>query len=115
MLAFALANRPLPCNYEAMRFGQPTEIPVIPWRRRGTPEWIHSIVAGVEQHPGTNAVILGNHGVLVFGPTPAETVTLATVLEAPAEAEIHAEPLGGASPLALGERPADAKSGRVQS
>jgi L-ribulose-5-phosphate 4-epimerase len=115
VLAFALANRPLPCRYEAMRFGQPAEVPVIPWRRRGTPEWIHSIVAGVEQHPGTNAVILGNHGVLVFGPAPAETVTLATVLEEAAEAEIHAEPLGGARPLALGERPADAESGRGRS
>jgi L-fuculose-phosphate aldolase len=84
-----------------MRFGQATEVPVIPWRRRGTPEWIDSIVTGVEQHPGTNAVLLGNHGVLVFGPAPAETVTRATVLEEAAEAEIHAEPLGGATPLVL--------------
>ena len=69
----------------------------------------------IEQHPGTNAVILGNHGVLVFGPAPAQTVTLATVLEEAAEAEIHAEPLGGARPLARGERPASAGSDRVRS
>jgi L-ribulose-5-phosphate 4-epimerase len=103
VLAFALANRPLPCNYEAMRFGQPAEVPVIPWRRRGTPEWIDTIVAGVQEHEGTNAVILGNHGSLVFGSTPAQTVTLSTVLEEAAEGEIHADRLGGAKPLQLGE------------
>lgn len=103
VLAFALANRPLPCNYEAMRFGQPTEVPVIGWRRRGTPEWIDSIVAGVRDHPGTNAVLQGNHGVLVFGPTPVQAVTLSTVLEEAAEAELRADRLGGAVPLPLGD------------
>jgi L-ribulose-5-phosphate 4-epimerase len=104
VLAFALANRPLPCNYEAMRFGQPTEVPVIGWRRRGTPEWIDTIVAGIERHEGTNAVLQGNHGVLVFGPTPAQAVTLSTVLEEAAEAELNADRLGGAVPLQLGDQ-----------
>jgi len=103
VLAFALANRPLPCNYEAMRFGQPTEVPVIGWRRRGTPEWIDTIIAGIDEHEGTNAVLQGNHGVLVFGPTPAQAVTLSTVLEEAAEAELRADRLGGAVPLQLGE------------
>ena len=114
VLAFALANRPLPCNYEAMRFGRPTEIPVIPWRRRGTPELIDSIVAVSSstwhqcRHPRQ--------------PRRAR-------LRADARGDRHPghRPGGGrggrdsrraasgASPLALGERPADAKSGRVQS
>jgi L-ribulose-5-phosphate 4-epimerase len=101
VLAFALAGRPLPCNYEAMRFSQPSPVPVVPWERRGTPAWIETILACLEEHPGTNAVLQGNHGVLVFGPGTAEAVTTATVLEEAAEAEIHADPLGGARPLVL--------------
>ena len=113
VLAFALANRPLPCNYEAMRFGQPTEVPVIGWRRRGTPEWIDTIVAGIDEHQGTNAVLQGNHGVLVFGPTPAQAVTLSTVLEEAAEAELRADRLGGAVPLQLDQANYSERSGRA--
>jgi L-ribulose-5-phosphate 4-epimerase len=113
VLAFALANRPLPCNYEAMRFGQPTEVPVIGWQRRGTPEWIDTIVDGVRRHEGTNAVLQGNHGVLVFGTTPLQALTLSTVLEEAAEAEIRADRLGGAVPLQLDQTNYSERKGRA--
>ena len=107
VLAFAMANRSLPCNYEAMRFSQPGEVPVIGWERRGTPEWITSIIAGIAAHPGTNAVLQGNHGVLVFGKTMTDAVTLSTVLEEAAQAELLSDRLGGAQPLILagGQQP----------
>jgi L-fuculose-phosphate aldolase len=111
VLAFALANRPLPCRYEAMRFGQPSEVPVVPWARRGTPGWIEGIVSGLAARPDTRALILGNHGVLVFGPDPAATVTLATVLEEAAAGELAADRLGGALAIPLGAETAAGGTG----
>jgi len=102
VLAFAMANRVLPCRYEAMRFGQPSEVPVVPWARRGTPAWISGIVAVLADHPSTHALILGNHGVLVFGADLAATVTLSTVLEEAAAGELGADRLGGAVAIPLG-------------
>lgn len=103
LLAFAVANRPLPCRYEALlRFGQASEVPVVDWAPRGSPHSVGGILDSVARHPDTNAVLLGNHGVLVFGPGPHEAASLLTVLEEAAEAELSAAPLGGAVDLPAG-------------
>lgn len=100
LLAFAMANRPLPARYEALlRFGQAEEVPVAPWAPRGSERSVEAIVELVRERPGTNAVLLGNHGVLVFGASVAATAALLTVLEEAAEAELAAAALGGATNL----------------
>ncbi|MEV8393489.1 MULTISPECIES: class II aldolase/adducin family protein [unclassified Streptomyces] len=103
LLAFAMAGRPLPCRYEALlRFGQAEDVPVVPWAPRGSERSVAAIIDVLGQNPGTQAVLLGNHGVLVFGRGPLEAARLLTVLEEAAEAELAAEPLGGAASLPAG-------------
>ncbi len=94
LLAFAMANRPLPCRYEALlRFGQAEEVPVVPWAPRGSERSVGGIVEAVSEHSSTQAVILGNHGVLVFGKSPQAAAALVTVLEEAAEGELAASHL----------------------
>lgn len=97
LLAFAMANRPLPCRYEALlRFGQAAEVPVVPWAPRGSERAVGGILDALDELPATQAVLLGNHGVLVLGRGPNEAASLVTVLEEAAEGELAAVTLGGA-------------------
>jgi|SRR5579875_687983 len=103
LLGFAVANRPLRCTYEAMaRFGQDTEVPVVPWAPRGSERSVGGIVEAITKHPQTQAVLLGNHGVLVFTGTVLRAAMLLSALEEAAEAELAAEGLGGARELPTG-------------
>ena len=116
LLSFALANRALPCRYEALlRYGQAEDVPVVPWAPRGSDRSVGGIVDALEANPGTWAVLLGNHGVLVFGRTPEEAAGRLGVLEEAAEAELAATALGGATDLPAGAlseiRAAMAKAG----
>jgi L-fuculose-phosphate aldolase len=100
LLAFAMANLPVPARYEALlRVGQAEEVPVAAWAPRGSEHSVEAIVELVRERPGTNAVLLGNHGVLVFGAVVEATAALLTVLEEAAEAELGAMVLGGAKSL----------------
>ena len=45
----------------------------------------------------TNAVLLANHGLLVFGPDPLATARLLVAIEEAAEAELAAAAIGGAA------------------
>ncbi len=97
LLAFAMAARPLPCRYEALlRFGQATDVPVVPWAPRGSERSVGGILDAIREHPATSAVLLGNHGVLVFARHPGEAASLLTVLEEAAQGELAAAVLGGA-------------------
>ncbi|MHB1737896.1 MAG: class II aldolase/adducin family protein [Actinomycetes bacterium] len=97
LLAFAMAGRELACRYEALlRFGQAESVPVVPWAPRGSERSVSGIIDVLGQHPGTQAVLLGNHGALVLGRDPLHAASLLTVLEEAAEAELAALPLGGA-------------------
>lgn len=94
--AFAVANQPLPCRTEPMlRFGQAEEVPVVPWGPRGSDVSVRGIAEVLEQRPTTSAVLLANHGVLVFGPDPRQAADLLIAIEESAEAEIAARALGG--------------------
>lgn len=100
LTGFAVAGRALPCRYEAvLRFGQATEVPLVPWAPRGSPESVAGIAAALQADPHTRAVLLGNHGVLAFDATPAAAANLVVVLEEGAGAELRAAVLGGSSPL----------------
>jgi L-fuculose-phosphate aldolase len=103
LLAFALANRALPSRYEALlRFGQVVDVPVVPWAPRGSERSVGGIVDALAAWPETRAVLLGNHGVLVLGDSPAQAVQILTVLEEAAEAELAAWALGGAVDFPVG-------------
>jgi L-ribulose-5-phosphate 4-epimerase len=86
LLAFALARRPLPTRYEPLRrLGQAEEVPVV---KPGT------VIELIQERPGTQAVLLGDHGVLAFGPDTETAVSLLVALEEAAEAELRAAALG---------------------
>ncbi len=96
LLAFAMANRELPCRYEALlRFGQAEPVPVVPWAPRGSSRSVEGIAQALGRSAGTLAVLLGNHGVLVFGPDPKGARALLVVLEEAARGELAAAGLGG--------------------
>lgn len=96
--AFALANKPLPCRTEPLlRFGQSQPVPVVPWGPRGSGASVKGIAAVLAGSPGTNAVLLGNHGLLAFGPDPVAAGRLVTAIEESAAAELAAAALGGAA------------------
>ncbi|MDQ4070660.1 MAG: class II aldolase/adducin family protein [Actinomycetota bacterium] len=95
--AFALAHAPLPVRYEALlRHGQAEPVPVVAWAPRGSPALAAGISEALDASPGTSAVLLGNHGLLAFGPNPARAATLVIALEEAARAELAAARLGGA-------------------
>ncbi|SDY80349.1 L-fuculose-phosphate aldolase [Modestobacter sp. DSM 44400] len=94
--AFALANRPLPCRTEPLlRFGQAEEIPVVPWGPRGSDVSVRGIAAVLDASATTNAVLLANHGLLVFGSDPLAAARLVIAIEESAEAELAATRIGG--------------------
>ena len=99
--SFALAHQPLPCKYEALlRFGVTGDIPVAAWAPRGSQESVGNIVAQLQAHPDTPAVLLANHGLLAFGATPLDVAYLIIAMEEAAEMTIDAQALGpGAQPL----------------
>ena len=89
LLAFALAGRPLPARYEPLpRLGQAEEVPVAP------PAPVTACIELIKARPGTQAVLLGGHGVLAFGPDAETTVSLLVALEEAAEAELCTAVLG---------------------
>jgi L-ribulose-5-phosphate 4-epimerase len=89
LLAFALAGRPLPVRYEPLpRLGQAEEVPVAPSAPVG------AVIELIKARPGTQAVLLGGHGVLAFGPDAETTVSLLVALEEAAEAELRTAVLG---------------------
>lgn len=109
--AFALAHRPLPCRYEALlRQGQSGDVPVVAWAPRGSPESVEGIREALRAFPATSAVLLANHGVLAFGPTPVAAAVLLVALEEAARAELGAALVGGSKPFPPGALDAVAAS-----
>ena len=102
--SFALANKPLPCAYEALlRFGVTEDIPVADWAPRGSQESMANIVKQIELHPTVPALLLANHGLLAFGHDALYVTMVIISMEEAAELTFEARMLGGEKPL-----PADA-------
>ncbi len=98
--AFGVAHRPIPLAYEPLlRFGVTEPVPVVPWAPRGSEASVAGIRHVVETHPTLPALIMANHGVLVFHDTPASAQRLLTTLDEAAELVMMAEGLGGAKTL----------------
>jgi len=91
---FSVANREIKCWVEAMAmFGLADGVPVAAYGPRGSDEAVANIRAAVR--PGVPAVLLANHGLLVFHRTPDLAVLVADVIEEAARAAIEAEAIGG--------------------
>jgi len=92
--AYAVARRPIGCWIEALAmFGLAAGVPVAGYGPRGSDEAVANIRAAVI--PGVPAVLLANHGVLVFHRTPELAILVGGVVEEAAQAGINADALGG--------------------
>ena len=106
--AFAVANRPIDCWIEALAmFGLADGVPVAEYGPRGSDQAVANIRAAVR--PGVPAVLLANHGVLVFHRTPDLAVLAGGIVEEAAQAAINASAVGG--PVAI---PADMRAAALQ-
>lgn len=96
--AYAVARRPIGCWVEALAmFGLPDGVPVADYGPRGSAQAVGHIRGAVL--PGVPAVLLANHGVLVFHRTPELAILVGGVVEEAAQAGINADALGG--PVAI--------------
>ncbi len=103
--AFAVANRPIDCWIEALAmFGLADGVPIAGYAPRGSDE----AVANIRAAAGANApaVLLANHGVLVFHRTAELAILIGGVVEEAAQAAINAAALGGPVEIAPGMRAA---------
>ncbi len=92
--AYAVARRPIGCWVEALAmFGLPDGVPVAGYGPRGSAEAVANIRAAVLA--GVPAVLLANHGVLVFHRTPDLAILVGGVVEEAAQAGLNAGSLGG--------------------
>ena len=106
--AYAVANRPIGCWIEALAmFGLPDGVPVAAYGPRGSDVAVANIRRAVR--PGNPAVLLANHGVLVFHRTAELAVMVGGIVEEAAQASINAQALGG--PV---EIPSDMRAAALQ-
>jgi L-fuculose-phosphate aldolase len=88
-------------------FGLAEGVPVAGYGPRGSDQAIANIRAAVT--PGVPAVLLANHGVLVFHRTPELAILIGSVVEEAAQVSINAAALGGPA-----EIPADLRTAALQ-
>jgi len=99
--AYAVARRPIGCWIEALAmFGLPDGVPVAGYGPRGSAEAVANIRAAVI--PGVPAVLLANHGVLIFHRTPDLAILVGGVVEEAAQAGINTAGIGG--PVEIAEQ-----------
>jgi len=92
--AYAVAHRPIGCVVEALAmFGLSSGVPVADYGPRGSSQAIANIRRAVV--PGVPAVLLANHGVLVFHRTPELAILVGGIVEEAAQAGINAGGIGG--------------------
>ena len=92
--AYAVARRPIGCWTEALAmFGLSKGVPVAAYGPRGSDQAVANIRAATEE--GVPAVLLANHGVLVFHRTPELAILVGGIVEEAAQAGLNASGLGG--------------------
>jgi L-ribulose-5-phosphate 4-epimerase len=92
--AYAVAHRSIGCWVEALAmFGLASGVPVTGYGPRGSDLAVANIRAAIT--PGVPAVLLANHGVLVFHRTPELALIVGGVVEEAAQAGINAAGIGG--------------------
>lgn len=91
LIAWALANRPLPLRYSPELAGLPVnEIPVSPPAARDD---ARPVVETLRRHRAAPALLIGNHGLLAWGATVPEVTKLVMSLEEAARFALEAEDL----------------------
>ena len=106
--AYAVAQQPIGCWIEALAmFGLPDGVPIAGYGPRGSDQAIANIRGAVI--PGVPAVLLANHGVLIFHRTPDLAIMVGGIVEEAAAAGIHTASIGGPIPL-----PHDMKEAALQ-
>lgn len=96
--AFAVARKGIDCWIEALAmFGLAGGVPVAAYGPRGSEQAVANIRKALGS--GGSAVLLANHGVLVFHRTPEQAVQIGGIVEEAARAAITAMSLGG--PVAI--------------
>lgn len=73
---------------------------MVPWARGDPAGSVSTVIEVLKERPATQAVLLGNHGVLALSRDAETAVSLLVVLEEAAQAELRAAMLGAASPFA---------------
>ena len=92
--AFAVAGKPIDCWVEAMAmFGLGDGVPIADYGPRGSDQAVANIRKAMTS--ATHAVLLANHGVLVFHPSARLAVQLGSIIEESAQMAIFAHALGG--------------------
>jgi L-ribulose-5-phosphate 4-epimerase len=103
--AFAVARRPIGCWTEALAmFGLAEGVPVADYGPRGSDQAVANIRAAA--HAGTPAVLLANHGVLVFHRTPELAILVGGIVEEAAQTGFYASSIGGPVEIPEGLRAA---------
>jgi L-ribulose-5-phosphate 4-epimerase len=106
--AYAVAHRGIGCWIEALAmFGLPDGVPVAEYGPRGSDQAVANIRSAVA--PGVPAILLANHGVLVFHRTPELAILTGSIVEEAAQAGLNAAGIGG--PVEL---PADMRDAALQ-
>ena len=96
--AFAVARKSIDCWIEALAmFGLSDGIPVAAYGPRGSAQAVANIRQALSS--GGSAVLLANHGVLVFHRTPEQAVLVGGLVEEAARAALTAMAIGG--PVAI--------------
>lgn len=92
--SYAVANRPIGCWSEALAMmGLQDGVPIAGYGPRGSERAIANIREAII--PGVPAVLLANHGVLVFHRTPDLAIMVGSIVEEAAHASMGAALLGG--------------------
>jgi L-fuculose-phosphate aldolase len=100
--AFAVASRPIERVYEGLaRWEQVDPVPVAAYGPRGSRESIDNIRRALESTPATKAVLLANHGVLVFDRDLGSAVRVHAGLEEAAQLSLLADSIGGPREIPL--------------
>ena len=106
--AYAVAHRPIGCWVEALAmFGLPEGVPVADYGPRGSAQAVANIRSAVM--PGVPAVLLANHGVLVFHRTPDLAILVGGIVEEAAQAGLNSAAIGGPRPI-----PTDLRAAALQ-
>lgn len=102
--AFAVAGLALPVVAESLaRWGIEEDIPVAPWAPRGSAESIEFIGQALREHPTAEAVLLGNHGILVSGLDLNASLRRTIAIEENAQLAVLASGIGGPQTLSAAQ------------
>lgn len=97
--AFSVLRKPIPfVSLEGLGVNAPN-VEVAEYQLPGTPELAVSAVEAFRRHPGANAILLPNHGLVCIGQTLSEAFSLAVNVER--EANIYAIACSIGTPVLL--------------